>query len=107
MIDGIIYVIDPGFVNMKSYNPSGMESLLVNPISKAFARLRSGFIFIKIELLGHYNLSTTFDMSDLSPYSGESEDEENSRTSFSQAGENDVEALTFSQSHNAKSKSRH
>ncbi|EPS61353.1 hypothetical protein M569_13444, partial [Genlisea aurea] len=35
-IDGIKYVIDPGFSKMKSYNPrTGMESLLVTPISKA------------------------------------------------------------------------
>ncbi|GJW94087.1 hypothetical protein Tco_0173759 [Tanacetum coccineum] len=33
--------------------------------------------------------------------------EENSRASFSQARENDAEALTFCQSHNALSKSRH
>ena len=34
-IDGIIYVIDPGFCKMKSYNPrSGMESLVVVPCSK-------------------------------------------------------------------------
>nr|GEW26696.1 SNF2 domain-containing protein CLASSY 4-like [Tanacetum cinerariifolium] len=47
----------------------------------------------KIELLGHYNVSATFDVSDLSPYFRESEDEENSRTSFSQAGEDDAGAL--------------
>nr|GEV54076.1 putative nucleotidyltransferase, ribonuclease H [Tanacetum cinerariifolium] len=32
----------------------------------------------KIELPGHYNVSTTFNVSDLSPYSGESKDEEDS-----------------------------
>lgn len=42
-IDGIKYVIDPGFCKMKSYNPrTGMESLLVNPISKASAMQRAG-----------------------------------------------------------------
>nr|GEW89670.1 protein chromatin remodeling 35-like [Tanacetum cinerariifolium] len=41
----------------------------------------------KIELLGHYNVSAAFDVSDLSPYSREIEDDENSRTIFSQAGE--------------------
>ncbi|KAL0335570.1 UNVERIFIED_CONTAM: Pre-splicing factor ATP-dependent RNA helicase DEAH1 [Sesamum radiatum] len=41
-IDGIKYVIDPGFVKMKSYNPrTGMESLLVTPISKASANQRA------------------------------------------------------------------
>ncbi|KAE8008444.1 hypothetical protein FH972_004955 [Carpinus fangiana] len=42
-IDGIKYVIDPGFCKMKSYNPRiGMESLLVAPISKASANQRAG-----------------------------------------------------------------
>jgi len=42
-IDGIIYVIDTGFVKMTSYNPkSGMESLVVTPISKASANQRAG-----------------------------------------------------------------
>ncbi|XP_058070322.1 pre-mRNA-splicing factor ATP-dependent RNA helicase DEAH1-like isoform X3 [Magnolia sinica] len=42
-IDGIRYVIDPGFCKMKSYNPrTGMESLLINPISKASAMQRAG-----------------------------------------------------------------
>ncbi|KAK9226291.1 hypothetical protein WN943_011338 [Citrus x changshan-huyou] len=42
-IDGIKYVIDPGFAKVKSYNPkTGMESLLVNPISKASANQRTG-----------------------------------------------------------------
>lgn len=42
-IDGIIYVIDPGFCKQKSYNPrSGMESLVVTPISKASANQRAG-----------------------------------------------------------------
>ncbi|KFK28996.1 hypothetical protein AALP_AA7G075800 [Arabis alpina] len=42
-IDGIKYVVDPGFCKIKSYNPrNGMESLLVTPISKASAMQRSG-----------------------------------------------------------------
>ncbi|OMO89589.1 hypothetical protein COLO4_19679 [Corchorus olitorius] len=42
-IDGIKYVIDPGFCKMKSYVPrTGMESLLVTPISKASANQRAG-----------------------------------------------------------------
>jgi len=42
-IDGIIYVIDPGFCKQKSYNPrSGMESLVVTPVSKASANQRAG-----------------------------------------------------------------
>nr|GEU54998.1 protein STICHEL-like 3 [Tanacetum cinerariifolium] len=47
----------------------------------------------KIELLGHYNVSATFDVFDLSPYFGESDDEKNSRTSFSQAREDDAGTL--------------
>ncbi|GMH01388.1 hypothetical protein Nepgr_003227 [Nepenthes gracilis] len=42
-IDGIKYVIDPGFCKLRSYNPrTGMESLLVTPISKASANQRAG-----------------------------------------------------------------
>ncbi|KAK9845793.1 hypothetical protein WJX81_002540 [Elliptochloris bilobata] len=42
-IDGIRYVIDPGFVKQNSYNPrSGMESLMVTPVSKASAQQRAG-----------------------------------------------------------------
>jgi pre-mRNA-splicing factor ATP-dependent RNA helicase DHX16 len=42
-IDGIIYVIDPGFCKQKSYNArTGMESLVVSPISKASANQRAG-----------------------------------------------------------------
>lgn len=37
-INGIIYVIDCGFAKQTSYNPrTGMESLIVTPISKASA----------------------------------------------------------------------
>ncbi|KAL1194653.1 putative pre-mRNA-splicing factor ATP-dependent RNA helicase DEAH8 [Cardamine amara subsp. amara] len=42
-IDGIRYVIDPGYCKINSYNPrTGMESLLVTPISKASAEQRAG-----------------------------------------------------------------
>ncbi|PIK35386.1 putative pre-mRNA-splicing factor ATP-dependent RNA helicase DHX16-like [Apostichopus japonicus] len=42
-IDGIVYVIDPGFCKQKSYNArTGMESLVVTPISKASANQRAG-----------------------------------------------------------------
>ncbi|XP_070581669.1 pre-mRNA-splicing factor ATP-dependent RNA helicase DHX16-like [Ptychodera flava] len=42
-IDGIIYVIDPGFCKQKSYNArTGMESLVVTPVSKASANQRAG-----------------------------------------------------------------
>uniref|UniRef100_T1J1A2 RNA helicase n=1 Tax=Strigamia maritima TaxID=126957 RepID=T1J1A2_STRMM len=42
-IDGIIYVIDPGFCKQNSYNPrTGMESLNIIPISKASANQRAG-----------------------------------------------------------------
>lgn len=37
-IDGIIYVIDPGFCKQKSYNArTGMESLIVTPCSRVAA----------------------------------------------------------------------
>ena len=42
-IDGIVYVIDPGFSKQKVYNPRiRVESLLVTPISKASAQQRAG-----------------------------------------------------------------
>jgi len=42
-IDGIIYVIDSGFGKQTSYNPrTGMESLIVTPVSKASANQRAG-----------------------------------------------------------------
>ena len=42
-INGVVYVIDPGFSKQKVYNPRiRVESLLVSPISKASARQRAG-----------------------------------------------------------------
>lgn len=42
-IDGIYYVIDPGFVKQNCYDPkSGMDQLIVMPISQAQAKQRAG-----------------------------------------------------------------
>lgn len=42
-IDGIVYVIDSGYVKQNEYNPrTGMESLVVTPISRAAANQRAG-----------------------------------------------------------------
>ncbi|KAK9322840.1 P-loop containing nucleoside triphosphate hydrolase protein, partial [Lipomyces orientalis] len=42
-IDGIVYVIDPGYVKENVYNPrSGMESLVVTQCSQASANQRAG-----------------------------------------------------------------
>lgn len=42
-IDGIVYVVDPGFAKQKVFNPRmRVESLLVSPISKASAKQRAG-----------------------------------------------------------------
>ncbi|KAJ4884583.1 putative pre-mRNA-splicing factor ATP-dependent RNA helicase [Raphanus sativus] len=42
-IDGVVYVVDPGFAKQKLYNPkTRVESLLVSPISQASARQRAG-----------------------------------------------------------------
>jgi pre-mRNA-splicing factor ATP-dependent RNA helicase DHX16 len=42
-IDGIRYVIDAGFAKQNSFNPrTGMESLIVTPISKAASNQRAG-----------------------------------------------------------------
>jgi ATP-dependent RNA helicase DDX35 len=42
-IDGILYVVDSGFVKLRAYNPTtGIESLTVTPVSKASAAQRAG-----------------------------------------------------------------
>ncbi|KZV60896.1 P-loop containing nucleoside triphosphate hydrolase protein [Peniophora sp. CONT] len=42
-IDGIRYVIDSGFVKMRTYNPrSGLSSLVISPTSQASATQRAG-----------------------------------------------------------------
>ncbi|KAJ1902145.1 hypothetical protein LPJ66_000234 [Kickxella alabastrina] len=42
-IDGVVFVIDPGFAKQNSYNPrTGMESLQVVPCSRASASQRAG-----------------------------------------------------------------
>ncbi|RCH88984.1 hypothetical protein CU098_002468, partial [Rhizopus stolonifer] len=42
-LDGVVYVIDTGFVKVRANNPkTGMEALVVTPISKASALQRAG-----------------------------------------------------------------
>lgn len=42
-IDGIYYVVDPGFVKINAYDPKlGMDSLVISPISQSQANQRSG-----------------------------------------------------------------
>ncbi|KAL0563429.1 Cyclin-dependent kinase catalytic subunit, partial [Marasmius crinis-equi] len=42
-IDGVVFVVDPGFVKQNSYNPrTGMSSLVVVPCSRASANQRAG-----------------------------------------------------------------
>ncbi|XP_057427503.1 probable pre-mRNA-splicing factor ATP-dependent RNA helicase DEAH5 [Lotus japonicus] len=42
-IDGIFYVIDPGFAKQNVYNPKqGLDSLVITPISQASAQQRAG-----------------------------------------------------------------
>lgn len=42
-IDGIYYVVDPGFSKVNTFNPrAGMEQLIVSPISQAQANQRKG-----------------------------------------------------------------
>ncbi|KAI7991103.1 putative pre-mRNA-splicing factor ATP-dependent RNA helicase DEAH5 [Camellia lanceoleosa] len=42
-IDGIYYVIDPGFTKQNVYNPKqGLDSLIITPISQASAKQRAG-----------------------------------------------------------------
>ncbi|GKC55781.1 RNA-directed DNA polymerase [Tanacetum coccineum] len=44
----------------------------------------------KLELPGHYNVSATFIVADLSPYKGEGDDYPDSRSSLSEEGEDDA-----------------
>lgn len=42
-IDGIVFVVDSGFVKLRAYNPTtGIESLTATPVSKASASQRAG-----------------------------------------------------------------
>ncbi|KAL8841907.1 MAG: hypothetical protein Q9170_000780 [Blastenia crenularia] len=42
-IDGIVYVIDSGYVKLRAFNPqTGIETLTVTPVSKASATQRAG-----------------------------------------------------------------
>lgn len=42
-IDGIYYVVDPGFAKQNVYNPKqGLDSLIITPISQASAKQRAG-----------------------------------------------------------------
>ncbi|KAH8687873.1 P-loop containing nucleoside triphosphate hydrolase protein [Tricladium varicosporioides] len=42
-IDGIVYVVDTGFVKLRAYNPlTGIETLTATPVSKASATQRAG-----------------------------------------------------------------
>lgn len=42
-IDGVVYVVDCGFVKLRAYNPTtGIETLTAVPVSKASAKQRSG-----------------------------------------------------------------
>nr|XP_039250011.1 probable ATP-dependent RNA helicase DHX35 [Styela clava] len=42
-VNGVVFVVDCGFVKIKAYNPhTGIESLMVNPTSKASALQRAG-----------------------------------------------------------------
>ncbi|GKC34725.1 retrovirus-related pol polyprotein from transposon 17.6 [Tanacetum coccineum] len=47
----------------------------------------------KIELPGHYNVSVTFNVADLSPYKGDSDDEPDTGSSLFQKGEDDADTV--------------
>ena len=57
-IDGIYYVVDPGFAKMKVFNPKlGMDSLMIAPISQASAKQRAGRAGYDINILKFFNIS--------------------------------------------------
>nr|GEW01254.1 putative nucleotidyltransferase, ribonuclease H [Tanacetum cinerariifolium] len=47
----------------------------------------------KIKLSGHYNVSATFNVADLSPYKGDTDDEPDSGSSHFQEGEDDTDTV--------------
>ena len=47
-IDGIYYVVDPGFVKQKVYNSkTGIDQLLVTPISQVISSNKASFLTVK------------------------------------------------------------
>ena len=56
-IDGVVFVIDPGFVKQNSYNPrTGMSSLVVVPVSRQLRENRSALISC-ISARGHLRIN--------------------------------------------------
>ena len=64
-LEGVVYVVDSCFAKQQAYNPlTGLESLLVAPISKASAAQRAGaashhcvHTLYRAQLLHHHALS--------------------------------------------------
>ena len=51
-IDGIFYVVDPGFVKQNVYNSkTGIDQLVVTPISQAQAKQRTGMSNDSVKIL--------------------------------------------------------
>jgi len=58
-IDNIVYVIDPGYAKQNNFNPrTGMESLIIVPISKASAS--QVIFFLKIYMFFLFNYTQNF-----------------------------------------------
>ncbi|GJZ26098.1 RNA-directed DNA polymerase [Tanacetum coccineum] len=58
----------------------------------------------KIELPGHYNISATFNVADLSPYKEDSDDETDSGSSLFQEGEDDALEFSYNNSYHTSIK---
>ena len=73
-IDGVVFVIDPGFSKQKVYNPRiRVESLLVSPVSKASAQqVRLGHCTVSICLVSGLLESSADELCD-TPCSGNPE----------------------------------
>merc|ERR1712035_102726 len=75
-IDGIVFVIDPGFAKQKVYNPRiRVESLLVSAISKASAQQRAG-------RAGRTRPGKTFRLYTEKAYKTEMQASDNNKTDF-------------------------
>lgn len=65
-IDGIFYVVDPGFVKQKIYNPkSGMDSLVVTPISQVSSFTNRSLRFVSLPTVMYYRRRRSSEQAEL------------------------------------------
>nr|GEX93841.1 RNA-directed DNA polymerase [Tanacetum cinerariifolium] len=70
------------------YRNNPINPLDLAPITLTRQKIKDNAYKIKVQ--GHYHVSATFNVVDLSPYVGDFDDKEDSRSSLSRGGEDDV-----------------